>query len=163
MVVPGYHASLWVVGTSDKSVQPGGVDLSLSEIHRFLSSGSLGETTRSLAKTEPIQPVNGFWHLKPGVYKAIYKEVVRVPYDCIGILLPRSSLLRIGATILSAVWDPGYIGRGEGLLIVFNPHGISLELGTRIGQIIFIRLESKPHTVYKGVYQHERISETKAH
>ena len=157
MAIPGFYASTWVDGIESSSVQPAGIDLSVAEIHRFITSGRLGKHQRILAKTEPIEPINGVWRLNPGPYKVIYKEVVKVPYDCLAFLLPRSSLMRMGAILFSAIWDPGYIGRGEGLLVIFNPFGIEIEKESHIGQLIFIKLESLPHIVYKGVYQFERV------
>lgn len=157
MAIPGFHASVWIDGIVSNSVQPAGIDLSVAEIHRFTTSGKLRKCQRSLAETEPIEPINGVWKLNPGSYKVIYKEVVKVPYDCLAFLLPRSSLMRMGAVLFSAIWDPGYIGRGEGLLIVFNPFGIEIEKESHIGQLIFIKLVSLPHMIYKGAYQFERV------
>jgi len=157
MAIPGFYASTWVDGIENDSVQPAGIDLSIAEIHRFITGGRLGKYQRVLAKTEPIEAINGVWRLNPGSYKVIYKEVVKVPYNCLAFLLPRSSLMRMGATLFSAVWDPGYVGRGEGLLVVFNPFGIEIEKESHIGQLIFIKLESLPHTIYKGTYQFERV------
>ncbi len=157
MVVPGYRAIEWVLGSVTEALQPAGVDLTVAEVHRFTSSGSVLKCGKRLSSTEQIEPVNGLWHLEPGPYKVVYSEIVKVPDDCIGILLPRSTLLRIGATIFTAVWDPGYVGRGEGLLLVLNPHGIDLEVGCRVGQLVFIKLTSKPHATYSGAYQFERV------
>ena len=157
MAIPGFRASLWIDGIEDSSIQPGGIDLSVAEIHRFITGGKLARNQRILAKTEPIEPINNVWKLNLGSYKVIYREVVKVPYDCLAFLLPRSSLLRMGATIFSAIWDPGYVGRGEGLLTVFNPFGIEIERGSHIGQLIFIKLESLPHITYRGIYQFERV------
>jgi len=62
--------------------------------------------------------------------------------------------------VVSALWDPGYEGKGEGLLIVENPYGIVLEKDARIVQLIFIRLESKPESEYRGVYMREGLGPT---
>jgi len=61
----------------------------------------------------------------------------------------------MGATIQSALWDPGYEGRGVGLLIVMNPYGIVLEKGARIAQFILMKMTEPPERVYRGSYQHE--------
>jgi len=67
----------------------------------------------------------------------------------------RSSLIRAGANIATAVWDAGYRGRSEVGLIVYN-EGIWLKRNARIMQLVFIKLsgETKP---YSGSYQHENI------
>ncbi|MEM0319986.1 MAG: hypothetical protein QXS67_01040, partial [Candidatus Nezhaarchaeales archaeon] len=75
----------------------------------------------------------------------------------VAIGLPRSSLMRMGATIISALWDPGYEGRGEGLLLVENPYGIILERNARVIQLIFVRLESEPESEYRGSYMYEGL------
>jgi len=64
----------------------------------------------------------------------------------------------MGALLGCAVWDPGYRGRGEALLVVGNPHGIRIEVGARIAQLVFIRLYPQLGEGYSGVYQGERLA-----
>lgn len=97
----------------------------------------------------------GFVHLAEGAYKVIYNEAVSMPRDCIALAFPRSSLLRCGAFMHCAVWDPGYNGRGESLLIVSNPHGMRLAKNARLAQLIFIKLSKKPTGLYRGKYLSE--------
>ncbi|RLF10719.1 MAG: deoxyuridine 5'-triphosphate nucleotidohydrolase [Thermoprotei archaeon] len=157
-VVPGDLAvKLGLVSIGEIQVQPAGVDLTIAEVYRFRSSGLLGFTSRSLPDVERLEFTDGKLHLERGAYRVRYNEVVRVPEDCIAIGLPRSSLMRMGATIISAVWDPGYEGRGEGLLIVENPHGITLESNARVMQLVFIKLLEKPEKTYEGAYQREGL------
>jgi len=56
------------------------------------------------------------------------------------IAKPRSSLLRCGVTVETAVWDAGYSGRSESLLVVFNNNGFRLRKNARILQLLFFRL-----------------------
>jgi deoxycytidine triphosphate deaminase len=51
----------------------------------------------------------------------------------------------------TAVWDAGYEGRGEGLLEVY--HGIELEQGARIAQLVLARADHED--TYTGSYQGE--------
>ncbi len=144
-------------------VQPAGVDLTVGEVYRFRGRGFLGfsNESRVLPDVEKLEfDDGGKLFLERGAYRVRYNEVVRVPSDCVAIGLPRSSLMRMGATVISALWDPGYEGRGEGLLIVENPYGIVLEKDARIVQLIFIRLESKPESEYRGVYMREGLGPT---
>jgi dUTP pyrophosphatase len=63
----------------------------------------------------------------------------------------------MGVSISCAVWDPGYSGRGESLMTVLNPHGVTIAQGARVAQLVFIRLESKPTKLYQGAYQGENL------
>lgn len=66
--------------------------------------------------------------------------------------------MRSGAILYTAVWDPGYRGRGQGLLNVYNPKGIKLKLNARIGQLVFFRLGKPSMRPYKGFYQKEGLT-----
>jgi len=167
MVIPGHDILKIgaVLGLLDGAiqVQPAGVDLTVGEVYRFRGRGFLGfsNESRVLPDVEKLEfDDSGKLFLERGAYRVRYNEVVRVPGDCVAIGLPRSSLMRMGATVVSALWDPGYEGKGEGLLIVENPYGIVLEKDARIVQLIFIRLESKPESEYRGVYMREGLGPT---
>ncbi|MEM3615304.1 MAG: deoxyuridine 5'-triphosphate nucleotidohydrolase [Candidatus Methanomethylicia archaeon] len=144
----------------EKQIQPSGIELTLRDVERIIGVGILDLTDekREIPKTEPI-PFNsdGKVFLNQGVYKIRYNEIVKIPKDMIAIGYPRSSLIRSGATIYTAIWDPGYIGRSESLLQVFNVNGIYLYRNARIIQLIFIKVAGKPHKTYDGKYQKENI------
>jgi len=163
-VIPGHDVLKMgaVLGLLDGTMQaqPAGVDLTIGEVYRFRGYGLLGfsNESRVLPDVEKLEfGDDGRLFLEKGAYRIRYNEVVRVPSDCVAIGLPRSSLMRMGATVISALWDPGYEGRGEGLLMVENPYGIVLEKNARVVQLIFIRLESKPISEYRGSYMREGL------
>ena len=163
-VIPGHDVLKMgaVLGLLDGTMQaqPAGVDLTIGEVYRFRGYGLLGfsNESRVLPDVEKLEfGDDGRLFLEKGAYRIRYNEVVRVPSDCVAIGLPRSSLMRMGATVISALWDPGYEGRGEGLLMVENPYGIVLEKNARVVQLIFIRLESKPVSEYRGAYMREGL------
>ena len=54
-----------------------------------------------------------------------------------------------------AVWDPGYHGRSESLLVVNSQHGITLHKDAKVMQLVFVRLESAAHAGYSGQYKGE--------
>lgn len=158
MVLPGYKVASYIKNIiTEKQIQPAGVDLTVYKIFRFTSKGHLGISERYLSETVELKPVNGKWFLSKGIYKVLINEIISIPEDIIGICLPRSSLLRMGADIRCALWDPGYYGRSEFLLIVYNEHGITLEVNSRIAQLVFIKLLEKPHKIYEGKYKGENI------
>jgi len=139
--------------------QPAGFDLTLAAVARFRGAGTLdfSNAQRRLAPLENLAwPADGEpLELPPGGYLVTYNEEIAVPPDCAGLVLPRSSLMRCGATLHSALWDPGYRGRGQGLLTLFNT--LELYRDARIGQFILIRLESSAEELYAGQYQGENL------
>jgi len=144
---------------AELQVQPAGIDLTLMKVEVFKSKGTVGLTagSRTLSEVEELPTSDGVYYLKPGCYKVTYNEVVEMPPHMLALSFPRSSLLRCGAYLGSAVWDPGYRGRGSGLLVVHNPEGIRLEKNARLAQIIFLLMSELPQKVYSGVFQGENI------
>ena len=116
-------------------------------------------TSKETGKTQQIKASDeGFYRfdqLAPGTYGIRYAEWVEVPADCGGLCFPRSSLLRMGVYVPTAVWDAGYAGRGEGLLQVSNACGVRLQRGARIVQLVLFRLTTAASAGYTGAYQHE--------
>jgi len=157
VALPGYKAAGYIAGVMASQVQPAGVDLRVESVFSFNSPGLLGVEKRVLSNVVEVPLTNGFWELGPGAYKVRFVEAVEVPLGYVGFCFPRSSLLRMGAYVGCAVWDPGYRGRGEALLYVVNPHGIRLEAKARIVQLVFIRMEEEPGEGYRGVYQGENL------
>ncbi len=141
--------------------QPNGVDLSVDEVWLPTGSGALGRSNadRLLPEREALKfDADGWLHLPQGGYGIRYLESVQVPRDCGGLCFPRSSLLRMGAYIPTAVWDAGYAGRGEGWLEVRNPYGIRLQHAARVVQLVIFRLSEAAAIGYAGAYQ-EKIAQ----
>ncbi|MEM4738794.1 MAG: deoxyuridine 5'-triphosphate nucleotidohydrolase [Acidilobaceae archaeon] len=157
MVLPGHEAREYIDRVDLDSIQPAGIDLSICEVNIIEEPGHLGIKDRIIPKPKLLELREGLWHLPRGAYRIRYCEAVKVPEDTIGLCFPRSSLLRMGVDVKCAVWDPGYHGRGEGLLIVYNESGVTIEHKAKIAQIIFIKLKGKPHKLYEGVYQKEGL------
>lgn len=142
---------------SDSQFQPSGVDLTLREIHEFVGAGKIDfdNKERKLSETRRIAFSSEEIHLSQGAYKIIYNEFLRIPEDCVALAFPRSSLLRCGAFLQCALWDPGYEGRSESLLIVANPHGITLKRNAKVVQLVFLKLREKAAHPYSGRYKGE--------
>lgn len=144
----------------DTQIQPGGFDLSLREVRVFEEMGSVdfSNEERTIASTRPLKPdEDGWYELKRGCYLIVYKEVVCMPLGLAAIARPRSTLLRCGAAVETAVWDPGYHGRSSSLLVIHNPHGLRLKRGARVAQLVFLDI-NKVEEGYSGVFQNERIT-----
>ena len=143
-----------------EQLQPNGIDLTLQRVEKLNSAGQIGASNadRKLPDTALLDfASDGFIDLAQGCYLITYNEVVNMPPDVTALGRPRSSLLRAGADIGTAVWDAGYCGRSQSLLIVHNPFGLRLQLNARVVQLIFFRLDGAT-TGYSGKYQNENIA-----
>jgi dUTP pyrophosphatase len=144
---------------SDTQIQPNGVDLSLREIRSFDDYGQLDFSNGN--RVIPVTSVvsfgsDGWVHLDPGCYIVTFNEIINLPVTLMAIAKPRSSLLRLGATIETAVWDAGYRGRGQCLLVIHNPRGIRVFRNARIVQLVFLELVEAT-APYSGIYQGENL------
>jgi len=143
-----------------QQVQPNGIDLTLKEIALLSSSGSLGlnNESRALSSTSPLVFDGlGRIDLLPGCYLVTYNEVVNIPRNIIALATPRSSLLRCGVSIHSAVWDAGYSGRSQSLMVVYNPRGFRTYRNARIIQMVFFLLSREVAQGYQGIFQGENV------
>jgi dUTP pyrophosphatase len=100
---------------------------------------------------------DGWIYLSPGIYLATYNEVVNIHKDLFAFARTRSSLLRMGATLYTALWDTGYIGRSQTPINVINPEGIYLQKGARLLQLVFVTLGDELTAVYNGAYHGENM------
>jgi dUTP pyrophosphatase len=143
---------------AQQQVQPNGIDLTLKEVALFSSPGSLGPGNegRALSSTSPLV-FNGLGRvdLLSGCYLVTYNEVVNLPKNIKDLAIPRSSLLRCGVSIHNAVWDAGYSGRSQSLLVVYNPQGFRLHRNARIVQMVFFSLSREVAQGYQGAFQGE--------
>ena len=143
----------------EQQLQPNGIDLTLREIALLQSSGKIAveDSQRQVSDLAPLVFDGlGFIDLVPSAYIITYNEIVHLPQDIMALARPRSSLLRCGVNIGTAVWDAGYSGRSQSLMVVYNPQGFRLQQNSRIVQLIFLRLSQKTKG-YQGAYQGENI------
>ncbi len=144
----------------EEQTQMCGVELTLRKVERLLSAGALAfdNKERQLPRAEAIEfDASGWVDLVPGAYLVTFNEIVDIPKDMAALARPRSSLLRMGASLETALWDPGYRGRSQSLLVVYNPQGLRLRKNARLMQLVFMRLEKETDKGYSGVYQGENI------
>ncbi len=145
----------------DTQIQPNGIELTLQrvEIHEGPGSIAFDNSQRKLPTTRMLDfNEEGWLDLPEGSYKIIFNEIVNIPKNIAAIAKPRSSLLRCGVTIGTAVWDAGYSGRSESLLVVYNKKGFSVKKDARVLQLLFFRLGEEVGKGYSGIYQNENIS-----
>lgn len=162
LAYPGHILAEYINGLLDKNtqIQPAGVDLRVRSIYAFTSRGGVSFRSKDLPHVREVRKgVGRCWELGPGAYKVRFSEIIQIPEEAIGLCLPRSSLLRSGVDVRCALWDPGYRGRGEALLIVFNPNGFLICDNARVAQLVLIKLISPPKKLYSGSYLGENINE----
>lgn len=144
----------------EEQLQPNGMDITVKEIAAFASRGNLTESNegRVLSHTTPVvfDACNGV-DLLPGAYLITFNEIVNLPNNIMALARPRSSLNRCGVSIHSAVWDAGYSGRSQVLMVVYNTHGFRLHKNARVAQLIFMYTSRQVDRGYSGKYQGENI------
>ncbi len=143
----------------EEQVQPNGVDLTLREVTLLQSAGKIAvkDSQRLVSALAPLVFNGlGFIDLTAGAYIITYNEIIHLPKNIMALATPRSSLLRCGVTVNTAVWDAGYSGRSQSLMVVYNPQGFRVQRNARILQLVFLRLTQETEG-YQGAYQGENI------
>jgi dUTP pyrophosphatase len=143
----------------DEQLQANGFDLTLRDVSKMDAPGRVmasnkdrvvsGLSPLSFDSTRRIE-------LAAGCYMITYNEIVHLPKNLMAFGRPRSSLLRCGVNVGTAVWDAGYEGRSQSLLVVHHPQGFTLQQNARVAQLVFMELTGESEG-YKGVYQGENI------
>lgn len=145
----------------DMQLTPNGFDLTVCQVFTFTTTGELdfSNKERRIPECRELVPTKkdpadkfGWWHLEKGAYKIRTNEAVNLPKDLIGLAFSRTSLLRMGAFTQHGVWDAGFQGRGEFIMVVENPKGIRLKQNARVAQITFMGIQETSHG-YDGVYR----------
>ena len=144
----------------DTQLQPNGFDLTLREVRLLTSPGETGpggaQSTLAESSALPFDS-DGYLDLTEGAYVITLNEIVSLPPDVMALARPRSSLLRSGVAVHTAVWDAGYRGRSQALLTVYNPMGYRVARGARLLQMVFMYLARPVGEGYKGRFLGENI------
>ena len=144
----------------DVQLQPNGFDLTLREVSVLQTPGQIAEQNeqRRISVLSPLVFDGlGFIDLLPGTYMITYNEIVHLPTNIAALARPRSSLLRCGVTVGTAVWDAGYSGRSQSLRGVYPPPGFRHQKHARVAQLIFFELDGGTEG-YRGTYQGENLT-----
>jgi len=139
---------------SGEQKQPAGFDVTVSNIQSFpRTKFTLGiEKGENSALTQVLSD-GSYFDLAPGAYFVELNEITTIPPDAIGILLPRSTLLRNGLDVRTALFDPGYSGQPKVMLVCHRPARI--QKFSRIGQLIILKSDREFPSKYSGRYQGE--------
>ena len=139
----------------EAQLQPNGFDMTVQEVAKLSNPGAVGvaDADRVLSDTETMEfGSDGWLQLEPGPYLITFNEVVNLPLDVMALGRPRSSLLRSGVSIHTAVWDAGYHGRSQALLVVYH-----VQRDARLMQLVFFQMETAASKGYQGRFQSENI------
>lgn len=149
-----------------------GIDLRLGAVHKIVKGGAFIEVdseqvlgNRKGVETKLIAEfVEGKLQeivIKPGEYFLVQTyEEINTPDDLMPIVHTRTSLFRSGLLLLNSKTDPGYSGVLTMGLTNLSPFPVKLQLGARICNIIFHKIEGKT-TKYRGQHQGGRVSPEK--
>lgn len=138
-----------------------GFDLTVANIFEFEGAGKLdfSNKERLLPQGRELPPQKensqdrfGWWNLAKGVYKIRTNEAVNLPNDLVALAFTRTSLLRMGVFTQHGVWDAGFSGRGEFVLVVANESGVMLKQNARVAQLVFLGINETTHG-YQGIYK----------
>ncbi|MFA5008928.1 MAG: deoxyuridine 5'-triphosphate nucleotidohydrolase [Candidatus Omnitrophota bacterium] len=144
----------------ETQLTPNGFDLTAGKIYEFDACGAVDFSNKERVVPEGKELIPekqkpedkfGWWTLKTGAYKVRTNETVNLPNDLVAQAFTRTTLLRMGAFTQHGVWDAGFTGRGEFVLIVGNPCGIKIKQNARIAQLVF--LPTRETEGYKGIYK----------
>ncbi len=137
-------------------VQPAGIDLTLAKVFELEGEGIIdfSNERRKLPKYKEIVPKDGYWMLEKGTYNATMNEYIKLPNNIAAIVLPRSSALVCGIEAHSALWDPGYEGRG--FLHFTITRDVKIYENARIVQMVFFKVSGETEG-YNGMFKGEDL------
>ncbi|PKP54604.1 MAG: dCTP deaminase [Candidatus Altiarchaeales archaeon HGW-Altiarchaeales-3] len=144
-----------LVNFNEECLGSAGYDLRAGKIYKIISGSKIGATDRIMPDVREIPAKQYFMD----AYEYILLETiekVNMPNDLLARILNRSSLFRCGCTLATAVVDPGYCGTLTLGLKNLNKFKFEIEVGARVGQIVFETVEGdvKP---YDGRYQGGKV------
>ena len=137
-----------------RHLQPCSIDLTLGQ-HLKVENPSSAD-----AVWMDVQLDGTYFSLSPGEFILAHtEETVKIPEDCCGDLVLRSSAARAGFDhCLSGLCDPGF----EGQLTLelrnnLRNHHLKIEAGMRICQLVIYKLDYPAETPYalRGSYQNQ--------
>lgn len=145
-----------------KAIQPCGIDLRVGKIYNYIPNGMNGlyEGQKFLPDLEELKIDGKTYMLAPKTsYLISVDRQMKIPRNQMQLYLPRSSLLRGGVDVRTAVGDCGY----EGTLMFLIENKLDapfyLEKGERFCQAICFEVSGSG--IYNGDYQNDKHMEDK--
>lgn len=149
--------TLVVSPLESEQIQPASIDIRIGNTYSILEDSPFGII--SLDKEIKYKQITtDKYLLLPGQFVlATTMEYFELPDNLTAFVEGRSSLGRMGLFIQNAGWvDPGF--KGEITLELFNANRCAIELnvGRRVGQLVFAQLDDNARNPYRGKYQGQR-------
>lgn len=149
----GYPDIVTDLDSEECALQQNGIDLRLAEasVAGGTSRFTVNKASDSRCTYHPMQPdASGMFLFQAGKqYGVDFMEHITIPDNMSAYIVMRSSFNRYSGMLLSAWWDSGFRGR---LGCIFRPTiDTTVEVGVRMGQVIFLRSDSCRQ--YDGQYQ----------
>lgn len=131
-------------------VQQNGIDITLGSAE-IINGGFLGVDKREVKSyTEMLLDPENNYHFSPEyAYSVNFQQSIKVPDNMCAQIVQRSTLNRMGAFIVSGVYDSGFNNIIGAVLRTSAP--VVIEKGARIAQIVFTKAD--PASLYSGIYQ----------
>lgn len=151
-------------GLDEEQYQPAGIDLKLGNVKILNNTkdvyGIVGgekqlpeqkEIEENAVKVGATKLEVGFMLEPHHSYIATVKSKIKIPLNIVQLYLPRSSLLRAGVDVRTAVGDPGFNGYLSFLMINHNDKPFFIKKGERFVQMVCMRLDGDTNG-YDGDY-----------
>ena len=144
---------LGITNLDPDGIQPASVDITVGTSFKYIA-----HETGVINMDYPVDYVE----VKTEVYKippkgfvlATTEQYFKLPNGITAFVEGRSSIGRIGLFIQNAGWvDPGF--EGQITLELFNASNfaINIKSGSRVGQLVFARMDRAAENPYRGKYQ----------
>ncbi|MGC8940666.1 MAG: dCTP deaminase domain-containing protein [Candidatus Nanoarchaeia archaeon] len=154
----GEDVAKYVKGQPIK-INPNGVDIKISEIWRIPENAEVLVHGQNRIISPPkikVEPKDGFWELKRGIYEIRLANEITIPPEATGLTFPRSTFNRLGIIKAeSAVWDSGYRGFGTQTIFVAVKTA-KIHVDEAWVQLIFIDNKERAKMLYNGHWQGEK-------
>ena len=140
----------------DNQYQPNSIDLKLGKVEEAHYDGSMVGIVNGAKllpqTTENIGDIRGRFKLEPmKSYWVIIDNEIIIPDNVCQLYYPRSTLLRMGLSLHTAVGDSGFKGHLKFLLVNNTHNPIYIDKGERIATAVNFIVDGG--TKYDGDYQ----------
>lgn len=140
-----------------KCIQPNAIDFTLDRVFVGEQNTSfvISEKEKIMKKFIEVHPTDKYFTILPHTfYDCMSEFFVKIPENCAGTLIIRSSLNRNGLFLTAGLYDSGF-ENNIGFVIHNNSSTPAyIAKHTRVGQIIFV--DSKSAHTYTGTYNQQK-------
>lgn len=140
MILGEYVLRYLFPNLDEDQYQPAGVDLKLDKVFRLEGKGALlkGDDKR-LPEYHEVEAASGVFELEPNVpYMLELAPELEIPREAAALFLPRSTLLRSGVSVHTALGDPGFRGKIRVLAVNHHTEPYRIARGERVVQAVFV-------------------------